>query len=169
MAAMATIKHHEDLDAWRLANDLKVAVLEILKRPAIARHVRFCDDIERSSASGPANLAEGFWKYRPKEKACFVRIAIASLGETQNHLRDALDRGFIQEPEFSTMWTLAKRALGASINWHTYLTSCADKPPRDTRRTDARSPRRPREGKPQTSNLKPETSNLKPKPKTRKT
>ena len=125
---MAPIKHHEDLAAWRLANELKCRVIQIVRRPRVAKHVRFCDQIDRSSASAPANLAEAFWKYRPKERAYFARIAIASLGETQNHLRDARDRDYLDEAEFSNLWLLSKRALGASIAWHTYLMSCPDKP-----------------------------------------
>ena len=141
---MATIKHHEDLAAWQLANALKIRVLELVERTAVARRVRFCDQIERSSTSGPANLAEAFWKYRPKERAYFVRVAIASLGETQNHLRDCRDRRLMEEKEFSELWTLASRALGASIAWHSYLMSCSNKPPTPTSNdASERTPKKP--------------------------
>jgi four helix bundle protein len=145
---MATIKHHEDLEAWQLANELKLRVMAILKRPEVARHFKFCDQIDRSSRSGPANLAEAFWKYKPKEKAYFVRIALGSLGETQNHLRDGRDRDYYSETEFGEMWTLAKRAIGASIKWHTYLMSCPDQPPTKQERTKTDAAKTPQTLKP---------------------
>src|SRR5689334_7183522 len=94
---MPTIKHHKDLLAWQLASELKRRVFQIVARPSVARHFNFCDQIRRSSRSGPANLAEGFWRYRPRENAKFVRVALGSLGETVNHLFDAFTEKYIEE------------------------------------------------------------------------
>ena len=126
---VGTIKHHEDLVAWQLATELKEAVFAVTARPGVSRHRQFCEQIESSSRSGPANIAEGFWRYRPRENARFVRIALGSIGETANHLRDAWKAGYIDETEHTTLAQLARRALGVTIRWHTHLMHCPDKMP----------------------------------------
>ena len=116
---MATIEHHEDLVAWQLATELKERVFELTARTAVSKHREFCDQIHTSSRSAPANLAEGFWRYSPRDNARFVRIALGSLGETANHLRDAWKENYITEDEYATLAKLARRALGITIRWHT--------------------------------------------------
>jgi four helix bundle protein len=122
---MPTIKSHEDIVAWRLATELKEWVFQIIKRPSVAKHFRFCDDIGRSARSAPANLAEGFWrgKERPRENAKFVSYALGSLGETKNHLRDAVVEKYIEENEYSAIIALNVRALQATEGWYAHLRS----------------------------------------------
>ena len=123
---MPTLESHEDLDVWKLATELKEWVFQIIKRPAVARHFKFCEDIGRSARSGPANLSEGFWRHKPRDNANFVRYALGSLGETQNHLRDAFVEHYIEEKEYNAINTLNRRALQATRAWHSYLMSCPD-------------------------------------------
>ena len=123
---MATIEHHEDLVAWQLATELKERVFEITARAAVLKHREFCEQIQTSSRSAPANLAEGFWRYSPRDNARFVRIALGSLGETANHLRDAWKENYITEDEYVSLAKLGRRALGVTIRWHTYLKQCPD-------------------------------------------
>jgi len=142
---MATIKHHQDIVAWQLANELKIWVLKIIARPSVARHFKFCDQIRDSSRSGPANFAEGFWHYRPRENARFVRIALGSLGETLNHLHDAFTEKYIDETEYQELTALAERALKTGTGWHDYLDNCPDKPPPEWRGRRRRSDKTPKD------------------------
>ena len=123
--SMATFKSHEDIDAWRLATELQEWVFRIIKRPAVAKHFRFCDDIGRSARSAPANISEGFWrgKERPRENAKFVTYALGSLGETRNHLRDAFVEQYINEEEYNAIVALNVRALQVTQGWHEHLMS----------------------------------------------
>lgn len=128
---MSTIKTHEDIDAWRLATELKEWVFRIIKRPAVAKHFKFCDDIGRSARSAPANIAEGFWRGkddpgRPRENAKFVSYALGSLGETKNHLRDAFVEKYIEEQEYNAIIALNLRALKVCEGWCDYLMSRRD-------------------------------------------
>ena len=100
-----------------------VAFLEI---PSVARRRRFCDQIDHSTSSAPSNIAEGFARYTPKEFARFLRIAIGSLGETQNHLRRALRDRIISQEQFDSVWPLSFRAIKASKKLHSYLRNCDD-------------------------------------------
>ena len=77
-----------------------MGLFKIVARPSVARHFKFCDQIRTSSRSGPANISEGFWRYRPRDNARFVRIALGSLGETANHLNDAFAENYIGEEEY---------------------------------------------------------------------
>ena len=122
---MPTFKSHEDIDAWRVATELKEWVFRILRRPSVAKHFKFCDDIARSARSAPANIAEGFWrgKERPRENAKFVSYALGSLGETKNHLRDAFAENYIEEHEYTSIIALNVRALQVTEGWHAYLKS----------------------------------------------
>jgi four helix bundle protein len=121
---MPGIKSHEDLIAWQLSEKLKDLVFAFTARSGVARHRDFCDDIRRSARSAPANLSEGFYRFRPRDNAKFVRYALGSLGESKNHLRHARKEGYIVDGEFDEMWRFAKRAIGAATKWHQYLMSC---------------------------------------------
>ena len=132
---MAGIKTVQDLIAWQLSEELKDRVFAFTARSAVARHRDFCDDIRRSARSAPANLSEGFYRFRPRDNAKFVRYALGSLGESKNHLRHALKEHYITQDEFNEMWRSAKRAIGAATKYHQYLMSCpptGPEPPPET-------------------------------------
>jgi four helix bundle protein len=152
---MSTIRHHEDPVAWQLASDLKKRVLRIIARPSVSSHFRFCDQIRESSRSGPANIAEGFWHYRPREDAKCVRVALGSLGETLNHWHDAFTENYIDDKEYRELKTLAERALMTAIAWHDYLDNCPDKPPHRKNRRQVGNLTKNRE--PKAKNQEPKT------------
>ena len=110
------VRDFRDLVAWQLAETLKCEVLAFTESGPAARDFRFRDDIRASSASAPANIAEGFGRFRPLQFAHFLGIAKASLVETQNHLIDARDRRYIEAALFSRLWNLAKAAERATTN-----------------------------------------------------
>jgi four helix bundle protein len=92
----------------------------------------FCNDLRRSARSAPANLAEGFGRFRPRENARSVRVALGELQETRNHLRHALKRRYVSEEEFAEMDRLADRAFRAASGWHQYLMRCNPSGPSKT-------------------------------------
>ena len=114
-------RRFEELDCWRLSRLLKLKVYAVIRRPAVARDFKFCDQIRESSRSAPNNIAEGFGRYRPAEFAHFLRIAKASLIETLNHLIDAEDNEYISHEEQVEMSLLGQRALGATVKLIKYL------------------------------------------------
>ena len=124
---MAGVKHHEDLVAWQLSEQLRQAVVAILAKPSVGRHRTFRDQIERSARSAPSNIAEGFSRYKPREFARYMRIALGSLGETQNHLRAALNDEMITAEDFDNAWSLSVRAIKASKKLHSYLRNCPNR------------------------------------------
>jgi four helix bundle protein len=102
----------------------------------VARDFNFCDQIRRSARSAPANLAEGFGRHRPRDNARFVRIALASLHETQNHLAEGRKCGYFGELEFTELLALSKEAIRTAVGWHQYLATCDHDPLRNPRPAD---------------------------------
>jgi four helix bundle protein len=90
---MAGVRSFSDLDAWKLANALKLGVYALLQRPSVQRDHDFHDQIRDAAASAPRNIAEGFGRFQPRDFSQYLRIANGSLHETSNHLRDVSTAG----------------------------------------------------------------------------
>ena len=118
---MAGVERFEDFDCWKLSNELKLALYELLDRPHVRTNREFCDDVRDAAKSAPANIAEGFGRRSDKEFARFLDIARGSLNECRNHIGDARDRHYIDERERSELDSLASRALGAVAGLQRYL------------------------------------------------
>lgn len=110
------VRDFRDLIAWQLAEALKCEVLSFTESGPAARDFRFRDDIRDSSASAPANIAEGFGRFKPRVFAQFLGYAKGSLLETQDHLIDARDRRYVDARLFSRLWNLSKAAERATTN-----------------------------------------------------
>jgi four helix bundle protein len=116
-------KQFEELDAWQLANELKEKVVAILATSPAKRDAEYCDQIRRSTKSSPANIAEGFGYYEHPQFARHVRIAIASLDETKNHLTDGISERFWTADQIHPLILLVRRARAASVGLLKHLTT----------------------------------------------
>jgi len=123
----------EDLVVWQLADCIKNEVYEIIARRPAASDVKFCDQIRESTRSAPRNIAEGFGRgrYYPREFGQFLRIALASLHETKNHLHDAHDRHYLTDAEHERILRITLRAIKAGNRLAAYLRTA--KAPHDPR------------------------------------
>jgi hypothetical protein len=103
--------------------------------------------------------------------------------ETQNHLDDALDSGYISESTHKELFALANRAIGATSGLHRYLKTChpgnfrpsGNPGPDRGKRTGNAEPTRnlePRTENPEPQNPEPQnpepTRNHEPRTKNRK-
>jgi four helix bundle protein len=95
---MTKLKSFKDLNVWqeasRLAKD--IATKLVCNFPKEERY-RLIDQIIRSSRSVSAQISEGFRKSSFKEKNRFYEIAATSNDETENHLIDARNNGYIDD------------------------------------------------------------------------
>ena len=119
----AGVKRFKDLRAWQACHTFKKAVYRLCEQPPLAN-----DWTQRKqlmdSVSGPcAHIAEGFGRFNPPDNARFVVMARASLMESQNHLDDLVDRGYISESERVAFNQLAVIALQETTGWLEYLQS----------------------------------------------
>src|SRR5262245_41329338 len=117
------VRRFDELDAWKLADELKKKVYALLDSSRAREDRRFCDQITDSASSATANLAEGFGYYRHPEFAKYTRIAKSSLMETQNHLRDGVDRHFWSASQVDPLLHVANRAIGACVRLLAWLES----------------------------------------------
>ena len=114
-------KTFTELDAWQLANQLKLGVYDLTRLPDVQRDIEFRNQIRNAAASAPRNIAEGFGRYQPREFAQYLRIANGSLMETSNHLQDGCDRGYFTAGNVAPLQTLARRASAATTRLIRYL------------------------------------------------
>jgi four helix bundle protein len=106
-----TVRNFRDLVAWQLCYELKCEVLAFTATGAASKDFKYRDQIRSSSASAHSNIAEGFGRFRPRDFARFLEYARASLIETQNHLLDGRDRGYLDVKLYSRLSNLARSAL----------------------------------------------------------
>ena len=102
--------------AWQLADAFKREVYRLLaENPQASADLRFRDQLRNSAASGAMNIAEGFYRYRPREFARFLSIALASLGEAALWLKDGIDRGHFTADNCEQAFHLARRCRIATL------------------------------------------------------
>lgn len=104
---MATITRFEDIEGWKIARDLTRDIYSISAAGNFARDFGLCDQIRRASVSVMSNIAEGFERDGNKEFCNFLSIAKGSVAEVRSQLYVALDRGYISEKEFNTVYSKA--------------------------------------------------------------
>ncbi len=93
----------KDLQAWKLGLRIAVVVYETTKKfPQSERYV-LSAQLRRSAGSIPANIAEGFGRYAPKEYLQFLFFARGSLAETQSHLCLAHAVGLLSDTELAAL------------------------------------------------------------------
>lgn len=112
-----------ELRCWQASTELKRRLYAVWARLPAAGDRDFCSQVRRASASAsaPRNISEGFARVSHREFHQFLRIARGSLGELQDALIDARDRGYLSEPEFTEVWDLSERAIRSTTALMKYL------------------------------------------------
>ena len=159
------VDRFEDLDVWKLADELRREVLEFTNKGLAAKDFKYRDQIRDATSSAARNTAEGFGRFNPGEFARFLGFAHASLNETQDGLLDGRERGYIDQVLFDRLWTLSKRALAANTSLMKYLKDCAAKGRKPWLRGGNDLPTRERTTRKQPRSQKPES----PEPENPKT
>jgi four helix bundle protein len=132
------------LRAWQACCAYKKAVYVTCAHGPLAQDWARRRQIEAYVAGPPAHLAEGFGRFSAGEFARYAAIARASLIESQNHLRDAVDRGHLAEVARLELDVLAEAALREVTGLMSYLQSAeaSEKSRRARERNLARRQRR---------------------------
>ena len=90
-----------ELRAWQACDAYKKRVYRLCETTSLAGDRFRRTQLESSVAGPPAHLAEGFGRFNPADFARFTVMARAALMESQNHLRDAVDKGYITAGELA--------------------------------------------------------------------
>jgi four helix bundle protein len=112
------------LVVWQLASELSDRCDALARAPRAVANRKFCEQLRESSDSVPANLAEGFGRYLPKENAQFVRVAKGSLLEARSWLLQGKRRRYWPPADYEPAWRLSCRTLKALLRYLRYLDSC---------------------------------------------
>jgi four helix bundle protein len=98
-------------------------VFALTEEGEASRDFKFRGQLRDAVSSVARNLAEGFYRYDHPDFATFTRYARASLGETQDLLRDGRKRRFWSEAQTRPADALARRAMIGVSRLHRYLRS----------------------------------------------
>jgi len=74
----------EDLEAWKHARGLVTAVYKLTRKPGLDRDYGLSGQLQRASVSIMSNIAEGFERRHPAEKAQAYNVSRASCGEVRS-------------------------------------------------------------------------------------
>jgi four helix bundle protein len=94
---MAIARNFEDLECWKLARITCTEIYKLTMMEPFQKDFDLKSQIRRSATSIMSNIAEGFDRQSPLQRAYFMRIAIGSAGETRSHLFLASDLGYTNE------------------------------------------------------------------------
>ncbi len=111
----------EDLEAWKSARTLRVAISKTAKTFPLEEKYRLIDQILRSSRSTTANIAEGFGRFHYQENIQFCRQGRGSLSETLDHLICAFDEGYITMEIMGTYRIIINNCLRILNGYIAYL------------------------------------------------
>ena len=92
-----------DLIVWQLSRKFKNDIFELVKVFPAEEKFRLTDQLIRATRSIGANIAEGHGRFTYKDQLSYCIQARGSLSETNNHLIDALDCGYINNMQFKEL------------------------------------------------------------------
>ncbi len=100
-ATMAGAKNFTELQFWQRARQWSKRIFQFTQRDDFSQDRRLVAQVNDSSESVFANIAEGFGRGTQGEFVTFLGYSIGSLNETQAHLCAAYDRNYITKDEFA--------------------------------------------------------------------
>jgi four helix bundle protein len=152
------VRRFEDLRCWQAAYRYKKVVYDLCEQGSLAADFKLRDQLMDSVAGPPSHIAEGYGRFNPVDSSKFAGYARASLMESQNHLRDAVDRRHITEEQRLELNVLAEAALAEVTGWLDYLRS-----PEALRKAREARERRAWNREPRTTPPEPRTANPEPR------
>ncbi len=117
---MTTIKNFEDLNAWQKARELAGYVYALTRKEKFSRDFGLRNQIQEAAGSVMHNIAEGFESGSDPEFVRFLKYSRRSASEVQSEAYLALDRKYINEQTFQTIYdkaTETKRLINAFIGY----------------------------------------------------
>src|SRR5437868_12469010 len=102
------MRDYTKIEAWRLADDLTVAVYERTHMFPREEIYGLTSQLRRAAYSVPANIVEGASRESKRDYLHFLYIARGSLSETQYFLHLAQRLGYLSSKETDDLWQQTK-------------------------------------------------------------
>ncbi|MFQ5961586.1 MAG: four helix bundle protein [Candidatus Methylomirabilales bacterium] len=115
------IERFEDIKAWQEARALTGQVHDLTASPRFKTSHALKQQLERSTISIMANIAEGFDCQNDREFIRFLFYALRSTSEVQSHLYVALDRSLIDETQFEVVYDQCNSVKNLILGFIRYL------------------------------------------------
>jgi len=106
------MRDYTKIDAWRLADDLTVAIYETTRSFPKDEVYGLTSQLRRASYSVPANIVEGSSRESRRDYLHFLYIARGSLSETQYFIHLARRLGYLSTEEADALHTQTKHVFG---------------------------------------------------------
>jgi four helix bundle protein len=106
------MRDYTKIEAWRLADDLTVAVYERTWSFPREEIYGLTSQLRRASYSVPANIVEGASRESKRDYLHFLYIAPGSLSETQYFIHLAHRLGYLSAQDAGTLQQQTKRTFG---------------------------------------------------------
>jgi len=101
---MSKISNFEDIIAWKKAREFVNEIYNTIETSKIQYDFTLKNQIKKAAISVMLNIAEGFGRRTDKEFRQFLVISHGSLSEVQSALYIALDRKYINNEKFSSLY-----------------------------------------------------------------
>lgn len=115
------ITHFMDIEAWKLARKLRVAIYNVVKNLPREEKYDLASQMRRAAISGSANIAEGYGRFNYQENIQFCRISRGSMYETQDHLITCIDNEYSPKELYDKIWELSMNAIKVLDGYIRYL------------------------------------------------
>lgn len=101
---MAGARTFTELQFWQRAREWSKEIFGLTQQGPFSRDERLVRQLNDSSESVMANMAEGFGRGTQEEFVTFLGYALGSLDETQSHLCAAYDRAYLDKDRFGALF-----------------------------------------------------------------
>jgi len=112
---MSEIKRFEDLKVWQKSHELVLDVYKITRQFPKEEKIGLISQIQRSTVSVAANIAEGSKRRHLKEYIQMLSISHGSLSETEYYLLLARDLKYLSDTKYEELFNLSEE-IGRMLN-----------------------------------------------------
>ena len=116
------VKVFTDLLIWQRSRAWSKAIFQHTRTSPFKADRRLVIQINDSSSSVMANIAEGFGRGTQGEFVLFIGYALGSLNETQSHLAAAFDREYLGRDEYAALFQEGIEIRKMTIGFLTSMT-----------------------------------------------
>jgi len=106
---------YRSLDAWKLAEQLNLGVLEATDGPMPRRAWAVVEQLRRAALSADVNLVEGYALGTVPLFRRHIRIALGSIAEAQRLLSIAAVRGYLPAAQTAALLEVADRTTACLV------------------------------------------------------
>ena len=101
---MGKFSRFEDIVAWQKSREIVNEIYDVFDNASIKKDYVLQNQIVRASISIMLNIAEGFGRKTNKEFSQYLVIAHGSVSEVQSGLYIFLDRKYIDNKQFESLY-----------------------------------------------------------------